>query len=85
VLWIRVEDTEKALLKVENFRSAVQQVALTSLRNVIGQHDLDEVMKTRDKIKALLRKNVTETATPWGVTVELLEMKDVEYRNVCSV
>jgi regulator of protease activity HflC (stomatin/prohibitin superfamily) len=54
VLWFRVEDTEKAVLKVEDFRSAVQQVALTSLRNVIGQHDLDDVMKTRDKIKALL-------------------------------
>ena len=41
---------EKAVLTVENFRMAVQQVALTSLRNVIGQHDLDEVLKERDKI-----------------------------------
>ena len=78
VLWFRVNDPEKAVLKVENFRSAVQQVALTSLRNVIGQHDLDEVLKARDKINALLQKNVTETTAPWGVAVELLEMKDVE-------
>jgi regulator of protease activity HflC (stomatin/prohibitin superfamily) len=78
VLWFRVSDPEKAVLKVENFRVAVQQVALTSLRNVIGQHDLDEVLKERDKINALLQKNVVETTTPWGVTVELLEMKDVE-------
>src|SRR5580693_8550390 len=78
VLWFRVSDPEKAVLKVENFRAAVQQVALTSLRNVIGQHDLDEVLKERDKINALLRKNVFETTTPWGVAVELLEMKDVE-------
>src|SRR5579872_5566041 len=78
VLWFRVSDPEKAILTVENFRAAVQQVALTSLRNVIGQHDLDEVLKARDKINTLLRKNVTETTTPWGVAVELLEMKDVE-------
>jgi regulator of protease activity HflC (stomatin/prohibitin superfamily) len=78
VLWFKVDDPKKAVLTVENFRSAVQQVALTSLRNVIGQHDLDEVLKERDKINALLKKNVRENTTPWGVTVELLEMKDVE-------
>ena len=78
VLWFRVSDPEKAVLTVENFRVAVQQVALTSLRNVIGQHDLDEVLKERDKINTLLQKNVVGTTTPWGVTVELLEMKDVE-------
>ena len=78
VLWYRVEDPQKAVLTVENFRAAVQQVALTSLRNVIGQHDLDEVLKARDQINALLKKNVTEVTTPWGVAVELLEMKDVE-------
>src|ERR1035438_3863262 len=50
VLWFRVDNPEKAVLKVENFRTAVQQIALTSLRNVIGQHDLDEVLKSRDKI-----------------------------------
>jgi len=78
VLWFRVVDPPKAVLTVENFRIAVQQIALTSLRNVIGQHDLDEVLKARDKINALLRKTVIETTTPWGVAVELLEMKDVE-------
>src|SRR5580693_9206555 len=78
VLWFRVEDPQRAVLTVEHFRVAVQQVALTSLRNVIGQHDLDEVLKARDQINALLRKNVFETTTPWGVAVELLEMKDVE-------
>jgi regulator of protease activity HflC (stomatin/prohibitin superfamily) len=78
VLWYRVENPEKAVLTVEDFRRAVQQLALTTLRNVIGQHDLDEVLKERDKINTLLRKTVFETTTPWGVTVELLEMKDVE-------
>src|SRR5580658_8778542 len=78
VLWYRVENPEKAVLTVEDFRRAVQQLALTTLRNVIGQHDLDEVLKERDKINTLLRKTVFETTTPWGVMVELLEMKDVE-------
>jgi len=78
VLWYRVNDPEKAVLNVENFRAAVQQVALTSLRNIIGQHDLDEVLKARDQINALLRKNVVENISPWGVAVQLLEMKDVE-------
>ncbi len=78
VLWYRVSDPQKAVLNVENFRAAVQQVALTSLRNVIGQHDLDEVLKARDQINAILSRNVIENITPWGVAVELLEMKDVE-------
>jgi regulator of protease activity HflC (stomatin/prohibitin superfamily) len=78
VLWYRVQDPQKAVLTVEDFRRAVQQLALTTLRNVIGQHDLDEVLKERDKINTLLRKTVYDTTTPWGVTVELLEMKDVE-------
>ncbi len=78
VLWFRVSDPEAAVLTVEDYKAAVQQVALTSLRNVIGQHDLDEVLKARDKINALLKKNVIDTTLPWGITVELLEMKDVE-------
>ncbi|MDE3197617.1 MAG: slipin family protein [Acidobacteriota bacterium] len=78
VLWYRVSDPDKAVLNVENFRAAVQQVALTSLRNIIGQHDLDEVLKARDQINALLKKNVAEAIAGWGVVVELLEMKDVE-------
>jgi regulator of protease activity HflC (stomatin/prohibitin superfamily) len=78
VLWYRVTDPMRAVLNVENFRVAVQQVALTSLRNVIGQHDLDQVLKSRDEINAVLRRIVTENIAAWGVVVELVEMKDVE-------
>ena len=78
VLWYRVTDPDKAVLNVENYRIAVQQVALTALRNVIGQHDLDEVLKARDQINAILRRIVVENIAAWGVAVELLEMKDVE-------
>jgi regulator of protease activity HflC (stomatin/prohibitin superfamily) len=59
-------------------QETITRDSVTVLRNVIGQHDLDEVLKERDKINALLRKTVFDTTTPWGVAVELLEMKDVE-------
>jgi regulator of protease activity HflC (stomatin/prohibitin superfamily) len=57
---------------------AVYQVALTSLRNIIGQHVLDEVLKERDTINGALRGIVDEMAASWGVTIEMVEMKDVE-------
>ncbi len=67
VLWYRVENPEKAVLTVEDYRRAVQQLALTTLRNVIGQHDLDEVLKERDKIDALLRgASLQHYEQPWG-------------------
>jgi regulator of protease activity HflC (stomatin/prohibitin superfamily) len=53
-------------------------LALTSLRNSIGQHDLDEVLQERDKINDLLRQNIAGSTVAWGVEVERFEMKDVE-------
>src|SRR4051812_48887225 len=55
VLWYRITDPAKAILEVADYRSAVYQVALTSLRNIIGKHVLDEVLKERDKINDQLR------------------------------
>ena len=78
VLWFRVIDPAKAVLSVENFQMAIYQVALTGLRNIIGQHDLDEVLKERDKINGILRTSLNELSSPWWITVELVEMKDVE-------
>ncbi|MFL5241103.1 MAG: slipin family protein [Gemmataceae bacterium] len=78
VLWYRVTEPFKAILEVADFRSAVYQVALTSLRNIIGQHALDEVLKERDKINTQLRAIVDQATDPWGVQVEMVEMKDVE-------
>jgi regulator of protease activity HflC (stomatin/prohibitin superfamily) len=78
VLWYRVTDPFKAILEVADFRSAVYQVALTSLRNIIGQHDLDETLKERDKINTRLRQIVDGDTAPWGVSVEMVEMKDIE-------
>jgi regulator of protease activity HflC (stomatin/prohibitin superfamily) len=78
VLWYRITDPAKATLEVADFRSAVYQVALTSLRNIIGQHVLDEVLKERDCINEKLRQIVDKDTDPWGVLVEMVEMKDVE-------
>ena len=78
VLWYRITDPAKAILEVADYRSAVYQVALTSLRNIIGQHVLDEVLKERDQINDKLRAIVDKDTEPWGVVVEMVEMKDVE-------
>ncbi len=78
VLWYRVADPVKAVLEVADYSAAVYQVALTSLRNIIGQHVLDEVLKERDKINLKLREIVDKDTDPWGVLVEMIEMKDVE-------
>ncbi|HWG09962.1 MAG TPA: slipin family protein [Rhodanobacteraceae bacterium] len=78
VLWYRVVDAAKSVIAVENAPAAVYQLALTSLRNSIGQHDLDEVLQERDKINGLLRQNLVGSTAEWGIEVERFEMKDVE-------
>jgi len=78
VLWFRIVDAAKAVIAVQNYRAAVYQVALTTLRNIIGQHVLDEVLKERDRINGVLREIVDKATEAWGVEVEVIEMKDVE-------
>lgn len=78
VLWFRVTDPEKAIVAVADFGAAVYQVALTSLRNIIGQHVLDEVLRERDQINDTLRAIVDKATDDWGVEVVMVEMKDVE-------
>lgn len=78
VMWYRITDAAKSVIAVRDAPAAIYQVALTSLRNIIGQHDLDEVLQERDKINSLLKQSVAPTAIPWGIEVERFEMKDVE-------
>ena len=78
MIWFRVVDPAKAVIAVENFNMAVYQVSLTGLRNIIGQHDLDEVLKERAKINGILKESLHELSAPWGIAIELVEMKDVE-------
>jgi regulator of protease activity HflC (stomatin/prohibitin superfamily) len=78
VVWLKICDPVKAVVGVANYYAASYQVALTSLRNIIGQHVLDEVLKERDKINEALQLVVDQATEPWGVKVEMVEMKDVE-------
>jgi regulator of protease activity HflC (stomatin/prohibitin superfamily) len=78
VLWYRTVDAAKSVIAVVDAQAAVYQLALTGLRNIIGQHDLDEVLQQRDKINALLQDNISGLTAQWGLEVERFEMKDVE-------
>jgi regulator of protease activity HflC (stomatin/prohibitin superfamily) len=78
VLWYRIVDPEKAVIAVADYRAAIYQIALTSLRNIIGQHPLDEVLKERDSINNTIRTSLDKTTEAWGIMVEMVEMKDVE-------
>jgi regulator of protease activity HflC (stomatin/prohibitin superfamily) len=78
VVYYRVIDPIKALINVQNYTYAVSQVAQTSLRSVIGQSDMDQLLSEREKINAHLKDVIDEpTEEPWGVRVERVEIKDV--------
>jgi regulator of protease activity HflC (stomatin/prohibitin superfamily) len=78
VIWYRVVMPDRAIIEVQNVRNAVIQVALTALRNVIGRHTLDDVLKEREQLSALLKTQVDMQTEPWGVQIHQVEMKNVE-------
>ncbi len=78
VLFYRIIDPNKAINKVENYNVAVYQSAMTTLRNVVGQNILDDVLQNRDKINFKVQEIVDEITEPWGIEIERVEMKDVE-------
>ena len=78
VLWYRTVDAAKSVIEVADAQGAVYQLALTGLRNIIGQHDLDEVLQERNKINDLLRQSIMGSTDAWGLEVQRFEMKDVE-------
>ena len=78
VIWYRVVKPDLAVIEVQNVRNAVIQVALTTLRNIIGQHSLDDVLKEREKMGGLLKERVDQMTEGWGVEVQSVEMKNVE-------
>ncbi|MBL8195908.1 MAG: slipin family protein, partial [Blastocatellia bacterium] len=77
-LWYRVVDPARATINIRNYPTAIHQIAQTTLRNVIGQHLLDEVLKERDKINDILCKIVDTATAAWGIKIEMIEMKEVE-------
>lgn len=78
VLYFRVVDPSMAITKVENYRQATWQIAQTTLRSVLGQSQLDELLAHRDKINLRLQQIIDEQTEPWGIKVTLVEVKDVE-------
>ncbi|MCL0088887.1 slipin family protein [Dehalococcoidia bacterium] len=78
VVFLRVMDPEKAVVDVFDFRVATYQMAQTTLRSVLGQHELDDLLSQRDKLNQMLRQIIDDATDPWGVKVSSVEIKDVE-------
>jgi regulator of protease activity HflC (stomatin/prohibitin superfamily) len=78
VAYFRIVDPKAAIVQVENFMVATSQIAQTTLRSVLGQHLLDELLSERDKINSILQQIIDEATAPWGVKVSIVEVKDVE-------
>jgi regulator of protease activity HflC (stomatin/prohibitin superfamily) len=78
VVWYKVINPERAIVQVANFEDAVRQTALTSLRSVMGQHSLDELLKEQEKLSSMLGEIIDKVTEPWGVEVDRVQIKDVE-------
>ena len=77
VTFLRVTKPENALYGVENFRLAIQQLVMTTLRSILGEMSLDEALSNRDHIKAKLKDQIIDDVADWGVTVKSVEIQDI--------
>jgi regulator of protease activity HflC (stomatin/prohibitin superfamily) len=78
VAYFRIVEPKAAIVQVENFMVATSQIAQTTLRSVLGQHVLDELLSEREKINSILQSIIDEATSPWGIKVSIVEVKDVE-------
>jgi len=78
VLYMRVTDPAKAIIEIEDYLYATSQLAQTTLRSVLGEVELDELLSDREKINAVLKKIIDERTDPWGIEVSAVEVKDVD-------
>jgi uncharacterized membrane protein YqiK len=78
VIYFRVVDPNKSVLEVENHVLATSQIAQTTLRSVLGQKNLDDLLTNREEINEELQKIIDEQTEPWGIKVSVVEVKDVE-------
>ncbi|HLT22492.1 MAG TPA: slipin family protein [Bacteriovoracaceae bacterium] len=81
VVYFKVSNPERAVIAVENYYHATAQIAQTTLRSVIGQYELDEILAHRDKINARLQEILDELTEPWGVKVTNVEVKAIDLPN----
>ena len=77
VIYYKVSDAEKAIIEVEDFRYAISQYAQTTMRNIVGEVTLDELLSSRDKIADRIREIVDKETDNWGLKVQNVELKDV--------
>ena len=77
VIYYKVKDAERAVIEVENFRFAVSQLAQTTMRNVVGEMELDELLSNREAASAKIKEIVDTLTDPWGIDVDNVELKDV--------
>ena len=78
VAYFRVVDAVKSVVAIENVDSAIDQIAQTTLRKVVGQHTLDETLSETDRINLDIRSILDKTTTDWGIEVTLVELKDIQ-------
>jgi regulator of protease activity HflC (stomatin/prohibitin superfamily) len=78
VLYFRVMDSRRAVVNVEDYHYATSQMAQTTLRSVLGEHELDDLLAQREKINLQLQKIIDERTDPWGIKVSAVEVKDVD-------
>ena len=78
VAYYRVVDATKSVVAIENVVSAINQIAQTTLRKIVGQHALDEILAETDRINAAIREILDKTTEEWGVVVTLVELKDIQ-------
>jgi regulator of protease activity HflC (stomatin/prohibitin superfamily) len=78
VVYYRVVDAEKAIVQVEQFEAATSQLAQTTLRSVLGQHDLDQMLAEREKLNADIRKILDQQTDGWGIKVSIVELKQID-------
>jgi len=78
VAYFRIVAPKDAIVQIENFMVATSQIAQTTLRAVLGQHMLDELLSEREKINAILQEIIDSATGPWGIKVSIVEVKDVE-------
>ena len=77
VIYYKVAEADKAVLEVEDFYYAISQLAQTTMRNAVGQVDLDELLSQRDKVSESIRLIIDKATDPWGIKVDNVELKDI--------
>jgi len=77
VIYYKVREADKAVLEVEDFYYAISQLAQTTMRNAVGQVDLDELLSQRDKVSESIRLIIDKASDPWGIKVDNVELKDI--------